>query len=1112
MSTARKRGFSVSQSAVAQRSGFDDDVAFKAIVDNDIEFFQTCADGVLQARDVFGASLLHIHFLLNKNKPDSMKLTRLLVKRAPYLVNAVYEAPRYHGEACLHIVAVNRDMAMVRYLVEEAGADFTSPRADGEFFAPGASCYYGESVLSFAACRDAEDIVQYLVHKGLSPDFQDSYGNTALHMCVIHGRKRMFDLLVDELAADQDIKNSQGYTPYMLAARLGNVQMFSHIMERTKEINWKYGPVTSVLYPLSEIDSLDSGRYARGEHTALDTVVFSRHASLLSLPIFEQILDYKWRTFARDYFHAWFFLELLYTCIFMASMFYTSSGSCDSGKGSTATEPVSSHALGRSRLALTYSSSSSNPPSSSHPDASHSLCTWSFHDRDKTALDMLVVIGAFLHIVPSALRFVMSASFLSRVLAMMQQIVFIMHGRKHSAHTPQASTNMIDMRLFLLRLLSSPWLFSSLVITSFALRLVDSIYYENVLSFAGIALSLYLLYFARGFRSIGPYVVILSRIISGDFFRFIIIYLCIMLGFSQAFYNQFEDADVEPFSSWPKTTFSMLRMSLGEFKEVVNEFDQARSPTIISIFYLCYMALTAIVLLNMLIAMMTETFAAVSSNAEGEWKLQRADIILYIERTTFWRRHTEYPGVLERDNGEGKKRFLMFEEVVITTEVMEETDESESEEDETLATYNDHGDFSNGVKLSSHQLNPMQDLKGPDSGLSFRPEPGVGVFMKTEHVRHRPTGTGNASALQRHLTSLPGAFPMGDHNRPMGASLLMLKEQLGSPAESATDRSNCAPPQVVQRRLSVTSSLSGTGCTNGDNNNNNNNGDNDNSHTDVVPPLRLVSFNGVGPLPMLTPTGLSSSSNPNTGHHIPVESLSSLTREAAAWASENNKRHHYVEGYSSAGKAPSLSSVNATPRDTSPTGSREGSACRPIRPQSPAQVQQSPDTSKSVHFVRSSSLSIPSVLAAANVSQPPPTSLLNAVVFHSNSVHPDDSHNHDCENAVVGVDARSGRLEEFPISPHHVHSLPPLGRVVDLIKESQKTREDSTLTGTSSLVGVSRASMASSGAGSPREEVEQQSRSGINPSGRFALRTFSYRKVGAKKRWKQVKEVLVVPK
>jgi len=54
--------------------------------------------------------------------------------------------------------------------------------------------------------------------------------------------------------------------------------------------------------------------------------------------------------------------------------------------------------------------------------------------------------------------------------------------------------------------------------------------------------------------------------------------------------------------------------------------------------------------------------------------------------------------------------------------------------------------------------------------------------------------------------------------------------------------------------------------------------------------------------------------------------------------------------------------------------------------------------------------------------------------------------------------------------------------------------------------------MASSGAGSPREEVEQQSRSGINPSGRFALRTFSYRKVGAKKRWKQVKEVLVVPK
>lgn len=46
--------------------------------------------------------------------------------------------------------------------------------------------YYGEYPLAFAACRGNQDIYDYLIDHGANPNFQDSFGNTVLHMVVIH--------------------------------------------------------------------------------------------------------------------------------------------------------------------------------------------------------------------------------------------------------------------------------------------------------------------------------------------------------------------------------------------------------------------------------------------------------------------------------------------------------------------------------------------------------------------------------------------------------------------------------------------------------------------------------------------------------------------------------------------------------------------------------------------------------------------------------------------------------------------------------------------------------------------------------------------------------------
>jgi hypothetical protein len=48
--------------------------------------------------------------------------------------------------------------------------------------------------------------------------------------------------------------NNDGLTPLTLAAKLGATDMFSFLLNDRKIVQWQYGPVSCVLYPLDEID------------------------------------------------------------------------------------------------------------------------------------------------------------------------------------------------------------------------------------------------------------------------------------------------------------------------------------------------------------------------------------------------------------------------------------------------------------------------------------------------------------------------------------------------------------------------------------------------------------------------------------------------------------------------------------------------------------------------------------------------------------------------------------------------------------------------------------------------------------------------------------------
>ena len=121
--------------------------------------------------------------------------------------------------------------------------------------------YFGEYPASFAVSMGEREIVRYLAHNGADVmGDRDSFGNSALHLAVLHSRPHMYDFLADELfhletvretflrhwprvqlynpTSDklekfwetQQFLNVDGHSPLTLAALVRNQIMFTHTM------------------------------------------------------------------------------------------------------------------------------------------------------------------------------------------------------------------------------------------------------------------------------------------------------------------------------------------------------------------------------------------------------------------------------------------------------------------------------------------------------------------------------------------------------------------------------------------------------------------------------------------------------------------------------------------------------------------------------------------------------------------------------------------------------------------------------------------------------------------------------------------------------------------
>ncbi|XP_049895882.1 transient receptor potential cation channel subfamily V member 1-like [Epinephelus moara] len=302
-------------------------------------------------------ALLKALMNLKDGKNDTIEVLLDIAEKTGDLenfINASYQDPCYNGQTALHIAIERRSFDHVKLLVQK-GADVQA-KANGKFFQrnAGLGFYFGELPLSLAACTNQPDVVAFLMENPYTrADVADKdlQGNTVLHALVVIAdntdeNTEMIAKMYDEILTQhsrlekktivqlEEIENDKGLTPLKLAAKLGKIGLFKHMLHREfvdeemrplsrKFTEWVYGPVHSSLYDLSSIDTNE-------KNSVLEIVVFSseipNRPEMLQIEPLRSLLQNKWDRFASKLFLMNFLVYLVYLIIFTTVAFYRKEG------------------------------------------------------------------------------------------------------------------------------------------------------------------------------------------------------------------------------------------------------------------------------------------------------------------------------------------------------------------------------------------------------------------------------------------------------------------------------------------------------------------------------------------------------------------------------------------------------------------------------------------------------------------------------------------------------------------------------------------------------------------------------------------------------------------
>ena len=122
-------------------------------------------------------------------------------------------------------------------------------------------------------------------------------------------------------------------------------------------------------------------------------------------------------------------------------------------------------------------------------------------------------------------------------------------------------------------------------------------------------------------------IVLVSMIlqIAMDIRYFLLVLACVLAGFAQAFWLlSYPDYSL-PFGTISNALLNSYLYMLGNAE---SDFEGTASPALSTFFLVLFLFFMAILMLNLLIALMGQSFASVSDKGLAQWRLEQASIIL----------------------------------------------------------------------------------------------------------------------------------------------------------------------------------------------------------------------------------------------------------------------------------------------------------------------------------------------------------------------------------------------------------------------------------------------------------------------------------------------------